>query len=227
MKKFIPLLILLFAMAVLGQNEPSEILVDEFGPITCDDFLARIDNFYIHVNANPGSKGYFVIAGSNELLERKLTFELLFESAVGWRGLDRSLTSVVRGPEGGPLEVKLWIVKPNGHTPTFGETKWDLRLRPGSAPFLVRSDMSQICDPPPVDRLAKELLEANPDGAIYVVVHAPTVQQRRKELRIAKRMLSAYNPLRIRYLLRHSSAAYSDYYFAVGRPKRTDFKSDF
>ena len=227
MTRLSPLIVLLLVIASFGQNEAKTILVDEFGQVSCDEFLARIDNFYHQINANPGSKGYFVIAGSKALLEKKLSYELLFESAVQQRLFDRTLTSIIRGYEHGPLEIKLWIGKSDARAPNFGEAKWDLRLPSGSAPHELRSDMAQICDPPPVDRVAKDLLEANPDGSIFVIVHGPTARQRRGEFRVARKMLAVFDPKRIRYLLRRSQAAYSDYYFAVGRPKRTDFKSWF
>lgn len=202
-------------------------LVDEFGQISCDDFLARIDGLYTQINANPGSKGYFVISGSKEVLTGKLGFELLFETAVRQQGHDSTVASIIRGNESGPLDVKIWIAKAGSELPSFGATKWDLRMRPGSTPFRLRSDMAQICDPPRIDRVARDLVDSNPDGSIFVVVHGPNAHQRRVEFKVARKMLTGFDATRIRYLLRHSQTSYSDYYFALGKPKRSDFKSYF
>src|SRR5258705_9328175 len=40
------LLILAASSAFVAQEKQSAVLVDQFGQISCDDFLARIDNFY-------------------------------------------------------------------------------------------------------------------------------------------------------------------------------------
>lgn len=227
MKKLVPIFVLLFAMTSFGQNDTKAILVDEIDKVLCDDFLARIDNFYIQINNEPASAAYFVITGSNKFLTYKLYTELLFESAFAWRRFDRTRVKIVRGIETGPFQVKLWIVRAGGETPDFRETRWNLRLPTGSQPFLLRSDMAQICEPPPVERIAKELIDANHDGSIFVVVHGPTLQKRKVELRLARKMLTRLEPERVRYLFRHSPTAYSDYYFALRNPKRTDFKSYF
>ena len=186
-----------------------------------------MDGFFYQISANPASKGYFVISGSKEFLTRKLSLELLFESAVLQRRYDRGRVSIVRGHESGPFAIKIWIVKADAEVPDFGETKWDLRMSKGNSPFELRSDLAQICDPPPIERVAKDLLNSNSDGKIFVVVHGPTVQKRRVELVLARKMIASLDASRVRYLLRYSAIPYSDYYFAVGKPKRTDFKSYF
>jgi hypothetical protein len=218
---------LLFTVPGFAQNDTKLLLVDEFEQVTCDDFLARIDYFYSRLNNSPASNGYFVITGSNEFLRRKLSIELLFESAVEFRKFERARTEIIRGQETGPLLVKLWMAGAGIKKPDFGETKWNLRLAPRSSPFLMRSDMAQICDPPPVKQIARELLDANQDGSIFVIVHGPTSSKRKTELRLARRMMMSIKSHRVRYLLRHSQSSYSDYYFSVGNPKRSDFESYF
>jgi hypothetical protein len=227
MQKLIPIIFLIFAIPCFAQNDSQPMLVDEFGPIQCDEFLAHVDSLYIQINNNPGSEGYFVTSGGNQFLSKKLYFELLFESGVKQRGYDTTRSTLIRGMETGPFNVKVWLVKAGGKKTDVLETKWDLRISPGDEPFLLRSDMAQICDPPPIGRVAADLLDANADGSIFVVVHGPTTRQRGVELRRARKMLSWFDPARVRYLLRHSGTPYSDYYFATGKPKRTAFKSSF
>jgi hypothetical protein len=227
MKNTLALVITFFFVATgFSQSESKAILIDEFGPITCDDFLARIDYFYNELNRHPGSMGYFVISGGTNLLRGKLSIELQFESAVRQRGHDATRSKIVRGSEAGRFNVKIWIVELKAEKPDFGEAKWDLRLPPGSVPFRLRSDMEQICDPSPVGRIAKELLDSNPNGSLFVVVHGATSRERREQLRLSKKLLKLFDPNRVRYFLReHSDAAFSDYYFAIGNPARTAFKS--
>ena len=87
--------------------------------------------------------------------------------------------------------------------------------------------MGDICPPAPFDSVARELLDANPDGMIYVVVHGKTPSARLRELNATHKKLAAIASNRIRYFIRTSYAGYSDYYFAVGKRKRLEFKSYF
>lgn len=227
MKNLAPLILLIAVLSGFGQDNPEAILIDEFGHIYCDEFLARVDNFSIQLAANPTSKGYFVISGGRDVLRRKLSVELMFEGAILDRGPHQTRTQIVHGSELGPFKVQMWVVGANESQPNFNEATWNLQIAKVDSPFLLRSDMEQICNPPPFGSVAKRLLEANPDGSIFVLVHGPTARKRQTELRNARKMLSQFNGSRVRYLLRYSGTSYSDYYFAVGKPSRAAFKSYF
>lgn len=227
MKKFFPIILWIFVVGSFAQSNTQTILVDEFGKMYCDEFLARTDNFAIQLRAQPSSIGYFVISGDKKYLREKLRIELMFEPATQYRGPNRTEAKIIRGRESGPLKVQMWIASPNSKTPDFGETKWDLRIPTETPPLNLRTDMEQICAPAPIGQVAKDLLDANPNGSIFVVVHGATFRERQRELRLAKKMLKLFDPARVRYLLRQSGVAYSDYYFAIGNPPRTAFKSDF
>lgn len=111
--------------------------------------------------------------------------------------------------------------------PDFQESRWDLTFGKEDEPFMLDSDMAQICPPAPFDSVARELLEANPAGLIYVVVHGRNSTDRRREVNKTPKRLPGIDRRRIRYFLRKSYVGYSDYYFAVGKRNRKEFKSYF
>ena len=218
----------MFAFSAFAQENPNAVLIDEFPRQHCDEFLARIDNFYLQLNSNPTSRGYFVITGEHKFLSQKLGTELMLESAVVGRKFDRNRVTVIRGNEKGDLQIRLWLVPEGATAPPFEKANWNLNMGLADEPFLLRSDMQQICSPPPFLSIAKDLLAANPEGLVYVLVHGQSHNERQRELSRSMRELSGVEPSRIRYLLRYSNGyRYSDYYFAVGKRKRVEFKSYF
>jgi hypothetical protein len=228
MKHFWLAIILLFASSFFAQERPNVVLIDEFGRQHCDEFLARIDNLFLQMNSDPTSRGYFVITGEHKFLSQKLGMELMFESAVVGRAFDRNRVTIVRGEETGDLQVRLWLVPEGNAASPFETVNWKMKMGRADEPFLLRSDMEQICSPPPFLTIAKDLFAANPEGLVYVVVHGQSPKERQRELSRSRRALSGVDPARIRYLLRYSNGGrYSDYYFAVGKRKRIEFKSYF
>ncbi len=66
MKKLFLLIILLIPNLSFGQEKPNAVLVDEFGKLCSEDIMARNDNFYIQVNANPKANGVILYYGDQD-----------------------------------------------------------------------------------------------------------------------------------------------------------------
>ncbi len=222
---FATILLLLIALGTIAQEVPKAILVDEFEHASCDDFLARVDYFTHQLALYPDAIGYLVIAGDKEHLRQKLGIELMFEGALHFRARQISRIRVVRGRDAGQMNVQMWIGNPGNTNAAFYDTNWDFRVPHDSKPFLLRTDTDPICNPPPIDRVARDLLEANPIGSIYVIVHGSNARERRAEMSVARKVLVQFERSRVRYLLRTSNTAYSNYYFVMSPPKRKDLKS--
>jgi hypothetical protein len=136
------LILLSSVITCFAQKQPKANLIDEFGKITCDDFLARADNFFTVLRANPSSKGYFVIEGNNDLLRRKLAWEAEFNAAAAIRVPDQTRLIRVRGPEVGDLEIQFWLVLPEAPFPISSH-------RFGNFPYsLGRSHLLSILNSP-------------------------------------------------------------------------------
>lgn len=226
--KLLFMTLFMVSLSQLGLSQVAPRLVNEEERPNCETLLASVDLLRMELLGQADSRGAIVISGPDDQLFAKIKYEqLIWGALVGRRADMSSLIDVVRGVATPTLVLRYWLMPKN--TTIDKAVDGDLRVKEGSEPLLLRSDMAQICEPPPIDRVAKDLLDSNPNGSLFVVVHGSTFSERRKELRLAKKMLAAFDPVRVRYLLRqtgvaHSNAAYSDYYFAIGNPPRTAFK---
>jgi hypothetical protein len=220
MKRIIPILIFLLAVqtAAQAQEDPKAILVDEIEKVYCDEFLARIDNFFIQLNRYPEAKGYFVLSGANEFLERKLGYEMMFDGAISWRSFDASRVTKIRSTETGNVHLQFWLVPTGADVPNFISQSWNFTLPLGSKPFLFHSDMEQICSSPTFPQVMREYVSANPGMRVHVVIYANSSNGRRKGVTESKPALKGIPKDRIRYFFQRSSYdSYADYWLV---PKR-------
>lgn len=109
MKKLIPIFILFFAFSGFAQEKPKANLVDEFGSITCEDFLARTDNFTYRLNHDRTSDGFVIFRGNSEYLKKLLT--MTFNVWLG-KNIHARVVESLGGEKGG----EFWLV-PRGATP--------------------------------------------------------------------------------------------------------------
>ena len=117
------LLLLLYAPLVMAQEaESTPRKFDEFGEVSNEDILARLDFFAIKIQKRPGSKGYVIAYGigghgagsGNAVLE--ITKEYLITS----RGLSGSQVETIFGGKNPPKnlpQMELWIGDKDGPLP--------------------------------------------------------------------------------------------------------------
>lgn len=96
-------------------DNPRAIPVDEYGPSQDDDVKARIDNFFIQLNNNPGARGYVIIYGTPAQIRRQKAQIMRAINRPG-SGHDASRVTFVDGPAG-EQKVKLWIVPAGADNP--------------------------------------------------------------------------------------------------------------
>jgi hypothetical protein len=87
---------------------------DEYTDLRFNDEKARLDNFAIQLQQEPGAQGYYVIFGSCEG-EADQRSARAVDYLVSTRGIDRSRITVVNGGCREQLTVELWI-RPTGAT---------------------------------------------------------------------------------------------------------------
>ena len=97
---------------------PNPTRTDDFGEITRNDEKARLDNFAIELQNNPGSQGYVIAYGGRRSRygDGKKRSERARDYLVQTRGLDASRIVVVDGGTRDMASTELWIVPP-GATP--------------------------------------------------------------------------------------------------------------
>ena len=93
---------------------------DEYGNIRFNDEKARLDNYAIQLQNQPGSQGYIVAYGSCEG-EAQARADRAKDYLVNTRGIDPGRLMTVDGGCRSDLTVELWVV-PTGATPPTAST---------------------------------------------------------------------------------------------------------
>ena len=110
----------------LSQETPKAVLIDEFGKLCSEDFMARADQFYIQLQNDPNAIGYIVFTGDREFEGRNVYWvsAMTFWYPQTMRR-DLSRLVLVRGENQDYMKVEFWLV-PAGSTPP----KPDKEFRP-------------------------------------------------------------------------------------------------
>lgn len=92
---------------------------DEFGNITCDDELARLDAFAIQLQNDPEAKGYIIVYGGsrgkrNEAKARLARMKYYLEHS---RGVKPGTLTVIDGGYRETLMGELWIARTGDSIP--------------------------------------------------------------------------------------------------------------
>jgi len=170
MRSLLVLVVLLSTVAAIGQDKHQAELVDEFGDVQCDEYLARIDSFYIQMANNPTMQGAAVISGANEHLLRKLILELRFRSGTARPGTGQKPIPVIRGEEIGPPKMSFLLFPPSLKLPE--SAKWDVTIPVGTKPAAFHIDYDGICSYRTLHLTVSELLAANPKLRVNIVLQA-------------------------------------------------------
>jgi hypothetical protein len=106
------------AVSIPIVNKPRKF--DEYYDISRNDEKARLDNYAIQLQAEPGSQGYVIVypsrkAGGNQAQERA---QRIVDYLVNSRGLDTSRVVTVMGPAREGWVFELWVVPEGAPPPT-------------------------------------------------------------------------------------------------------------
>jgi len=211
----------LLGLSSSAQNA-KPVLIDEFGNIPCDDYLARVDNFYISLGSDPTAHGYAVISGF-PYLRRRLAYDLWLDGAVWSRRFDPDRITKIRGKEIGDIRMQFWLVPGGAEPPKFDPSAWNFTFAEKSKPFVFHSEMEQICSSPTFTRPYKEYIDANLGSRGHVVIYAASQRSFRKTLQEAKERLKGIPGKRLRYFFvridgsPYGDNSYADYWLV---PKR-------
>ncbi|HZG51024.1 MAG TPA: hypothetical protein VEZ40_02710 [Pyrinomonadaceae bacterium] len=120
----------------LAQTQPSMQFsnrLDEFGNITCEDEMARLDNLSVHLQSNPGYQGYMIVYGGrrgkrDEARARAARMKFYL---VRIRGLSAERIITINGGYREEQTTELWLLPPGQPAPIPTPTvkAKDVRLR--------------------------------------------------------------------------------------------------
>ncbi len=201
LQKVFLVLIILFASfhVCFGQAKPKAVQVDEFGFITCDDFLSRVDNFFIELENHPNSQGYAVISGENNYLKKKLTYGLWLNGAIREAKRDGSNITKIRSEETGDFKIQFWIVPAGADKPNFNEAEWNFVFPPKTKPFVFHDDYEQICSSVSFEKVYTEYLSANPKSRGHIVIYGKSLKEYQTEKKEAQNLLSDIPQRQLRF----------------------------
>lgn len=157
-----------------AQNEPKPVLVDEFGRVSCEDFLARIDAFVSVLQANPQDSGYVVIYDGAKNPKGLKKFAV---ANVSLRPFDSERIKIVVAKNPAEVDARFWRVPPGSPPPTYTEV-----LQPEtdtSKPFVFGTSFTDNVCPTFAPKLYADLIKQHPGSKGKVVVSGSTWRQRR------------------------------------------------
>ncbi len=170
MKKLLFLTVLALASSVFPQEKTK---IDEFGKITCEDLLARIDSFHIQLQNNPASHGIVVIDSPQTGLDRSPWYRLFIQKTFQRHGYEyerlqfyRRRTSEIGG--------SLWLTQPGTEVPVPDVEPWPDAPIDLSRPFKWDTYEDDGVCPTFAPREYARLLKTNPGLRGHIVIHAAT-----------------------------------------------------
>lgn len=220
-QKILHILICLFVVSQIsfGQEKPKAILVDEFGNISCDDFLARIDGLFNELQNEPNSQGYVVIYGKKDYLRRKIAYELWTNGAIKFRNFDSSRIIKVRGAETENIKIQFWKVSIGADKPYFNEASWNFVFQPKTKLFIFHDDLEQICSSVSFEKVFAEYLNANPQSRGHIVIYEKSLKQFEKQKRKIQDLLKDIPSNRLRYFFIKRGNSNTEYWLVPGKRK--------
>lgn len=183
-KSFLFLLILLASFQIdFGQEKP--ILVDQFGRLSNDPLLARIDSFSQAVIAAENSKGYIINYGTEKDQLAKYINERRIRGCLRWMKYPEDKFIFALGADKNELRTELWKVASDKEKPLFDEIKRDYSLSKLIEPRLVyqSSWVDEYCPVSFDMEFYSRFLKANSNLTGKIVIRERTLKKYLKEKR--------------------------------------------
>jgi hypothetical protein len=116
MKRFKGALVLIVFLAA-SVKATSPVKLDEFGDLNCEDEMARLDNFVIHLQNTPSAQGYIIFYGGRRFRSRLPRVGQAAARAgrlkpylVNRRGFPADRIVVINGGYKENFVIELWVV---------------------------------------------------------------------------------------------------------------------
>src|SRR5687768_4976917 len=106
------ILLLILSTGIGGQDQAKAVLVDEHGPLPCDDLLGRLDFYFAELHKHPSSIGVVVLSGPTAEKRLAVFRQYFIQAHAKDRKFDSGRIKYVRSNSGDDLAVQLWRVPP-------------------------------------------------------------------------------------------------------------------
>jgi hypothetical protein len=181
-RKAIFVLFFLFTLlpVCFGQEKPEAVLIDEFGGITCEDQLARTDNYFVELMNDPNSTGYVVIYPGKDKSSRPVYLLKLIKGSIYQRKFDKDRIIFIRGEAEEKPRVQLWRVPFGADTPEFKGEVWEKPVYNLTKPFVFGGeDELGICPTFNPSDYA-DLIKANSNVVGHLVIFSSSGSARKE-----------------------------------------------
>ncbi|MFN0279941.1 MAG: hypothetical protein ACKVRN_15300 [Pyrinomonadaceae bacterium] len=170
--KLLILVFVLLAGFLPAQEQSRATLVDEFGIVTCEDLLARTDNFRLMLSNNPVATGLVIISRGKERPRRADWYRTLVYNTLRRNDFDTSRLVIYRGEDGAGTNASFWVVPPGVRLPASAHELWSsANIINLSKPIMIGSeDDTGVC-PTFVPKDFADLIKENPEVIGKIVVH--------------------------------------------------------
>lgn len=147
-QKIIFVLVILLASLQIsfGQEKPEAVLVDEFGVITCEEVMARLDSFFIDLANNPDSTGYIVIYPDKTSTKEGISYERWIKGFSAFRKFVEKRFVIIHGEKRDTTAIEFWRVPPGADVSFYKEEKWVSTFPKANKAFVFASlHIEDVC----------------------------------------------------------------------------------
>ncbi len=169
------LILLVSVLFCVGQEKPKAVLIDQFGRIPCDQFLARFDNFFEEMRKQPGAAGYTIIYAEPDSLRDELRYEFWISDHIKYRKFPADLFHTTRVRRAGPMKIELWRIPAGAKVPALNGELWTSILPANFTAFEFGTNMGEMCSGFNA-ALYAEFLIANPTIQARLLVTAKSAK---------------------------------------------------
>jgi hypothetical protein len=152
-----------FAQDLDLSGGPDPLTVDEFTELPCEEFLGRLDNFFLTINQNPDMIGITFISVDPTKKYKSVNAEQIINNYVNYRKFPANRIKIVRTNSDEDMYFRLWVWDPNAASPELGEIDNTLILPQNlTEPFLLSTeDEFGTCPSGDPRKLFADFLNAN------------------------------------------------------------------
>ena len=164
-----------------GQEKPEAVLVDQFGKITCEELLARLDLFSTDLGNNPGSLGYIVIYPEKTSVRTGISYINWIRGHWTFRKLDDTRYVIIRGEERDAINIEFWRVPPGADESFYKGEKWIAAAVKVKKAFVFNSlHIEDVCPTFNLKDYA-EILLSDPSLRGHIVIFNKSRRESQKE----------------------------------------------
>jgi hypothetical protein len=212
--KIILILMILFSSFCIcfGQEKPKAELLGEYGKVTWEELVARLDNLLYQLDQKPNSTAYLVINNEKVLDNRdRFTYELYAKGHLNLESrnsfVDKKRIFVIRAEDRDEFKIQIWLVPEGAEKPAFREVKWDVSISPNAKPYIftktewMESGLINYAEYLVLDHFS-EYLEGNPTARGHFVIKEKSKETYLKEqAKITNLLVGKYKiaPNRLRF----------------------------